>query len=119
MATKTEKVFVYRTLEDKTVDYKALGHYVEKAKKVVLPGFRDINRGKGYHTILRDPSSQVRGVELFVSEDDLRKLDAWENKYRRIKVTLQDGSQAWAYQIKVHQNHLAKKIAVNYISCTQ
>jgi gamma-glutamylcyclotransferase (GGCT)/AIG2-like uncharacterized protein YtfP len=98
-----EAVFVYRTLLDKSVDYKALGHDVAQAKRAILPGYKDLNRGSGYHTIIKDPDSTVKGKILFVTKKDLKKLDSWENKYRRIRVTLEDGSRAWAYQLKVHK----------------
>jgi gamma-glutamylcyclotransferase (GGCT)/AIG2-like uncharacterized protein YtfP len=101
-----EKVFVYKTLKKRKTDTKALGHPLHRSEflqKAILPGYRDVNRGKGYHTILKDPSSEVKGKLMHVTHEDLKRLDDWEDKYKRIKVKLKDDETAWAYQLKVHK----------------
>lgn len=98
-----EKVFVYKTLMNQKIDHDALGHYVDKTKDAILPDYKDVNKGSGYHTIIKAPGSRVKGKELFVDDKDLKKLDDWEEKYRRIKVTLEDGTKVWAYQLKVQK----------------
>ena len=43
----------------------------------------------------------MEGKVFTVTRKELKKLDAWENNYRRIRVTLEDGTESWAYQLKV------------------
>jgi len=103
---KSERVFVYRTLKNRNT-YKALGdfmsHQINKSENAILSGYKDVNRGTGYHTIIKSPGSKVKGKILLVNRKDLIILDQWEAKYKRIKVKLDCGHTAWTYQLKVHK----------------
>jgi gamma-glutamylcyclotransferase (GGCT)/AIG2-like uncharacterized protein YtfP len=101
-----EDVFVFKTLEKRKTDTRALKHPLngyEIVRQGTLPDYKDVNKGTGYHTIIKDKSSDVKGKILHITKKDLKKLDDWEDKYRRIKVVLKDGTKAWAYQLKVHK----------------
>jgi gamma-glutamylcyclotransferase (GGCT)/AIG2-like uncharacterized protein YtfP len=103
---RTEKVFVYKTLKNKNT-YRALGdfmsHEITKAENATLSGYQDLNKGTGYHTIVKKPGSTVKGKVLNVKHADLVILDQWEDKYKRVRVTLDDGTHAWTYKLKVHK----------------
>jgi gamma-glutamylcyclotransferase (GGCT)/AIG2-like uncharacterized protein YtfP len=110
-----EKVFVYETLQKRKIDTEALGHPLYKYETMqdcILQGYKEVNKGNGYHTIIKKDNSEVKGKILSVTPNDLKKLDDWEDKYKRIKVTLKNGEEAWAYQLKAH------KVVESYLKST-
>lgn len=91
----THAVFVYGTLRLASVRWLVLGSAVDTTP-AVLPGYRrdglDIEPQAG---------SEVRGVVIAVDADALRRLDRYERlgiRYDRVRVTLSDGEEAWAYR---------------------
>lgn len=91
------RVFVYGTLRFAPVRWIVTGR-VGEATPYTLAGYR-----KTGLDLERDPDSEVDGLILRVSSDELRRLDRYERlgiKYRRTAVTLSDGRQAWVYQLE-------------------
>lgn len=95
-------VFTYATLKSRQVQDKALGHDAKIERQAILPGYTEIARslaGGPWPTIIKS-RGQVRGEVLSVKESDLEKLDAWESRYMRIPVILEDNEKAWVYMLK-------------------
>jgi len=75
-------VFVYQTLLDKETRKDVIGREVHY-KVGILPKYKEVDKGDGYHTIIKDENSNVKGEILFLNEDELEKLDDYESKYHR------------------------------------
>lgn len=60
-----------------------------------------LSKGESRHQQTLIPSNEGNGIEgmiLQLSEDELRLADSYEpNTYKRIKVMLQSGQEAWVY----------------------
>ena len=92
------KIFVYKTLLNNKNLKSVLGH-TPKKKKIVLRGYSEKDKGKGYHTIESNSKGSVHGAVISVSKKDLNKLDDWENHYSRFKVS----PGTWTYKLKDKQ----------------
>lgn len=105
----TDVVFVYETLRDPRIRYKAL-HHLKDASPGSIVGYREVSvntkEGANYHTIIPFVKSAVAGNFFEVSNEELRDLDGWESQYHRHKVlvypTDQNGGplKAWTYVLK-------------------
>ena len=93
------EIFVYETLLNRDTFKGVVGHKVKEFPDT-LSGYEEVDTGKGYETIEPKVGSKVFGAVVDVSDDDLKKLDSWESRYKRIKVILEDGTPAWTYQMK-------------------
>ena len=92
---RIHQVFVYGTLRYPLVRWLVYGRGGEPVP-ARLPGYR-----KQGLDITADSSVTVEGLRLTVSSAELRALDRYERlglRYRRLRVTLDDGSTAWVYQ---------------------
>lgn len=88
-------VFVYGTLRFSLVRRLVFGADGEP-EAAVLPGFA--RRGLD---LAKDERSRVSGLRLQVEPAELAALDRYERlgvRYRRVLVTLADGTQAWVYR---------------------
>nr|WP_163557320.1 gamma-glutamylcyclotransferase family protein [Halomonas sp. NO4] len=93
--TGPHAVFVYGTLRHAPVRWLVYGR-VGDPQPAVLEDFR-----REGLDIAEAPGKAVEGVVLEVSARELARLDRYERlgiRYERVRVTLSDGSQAWAYQ---------------------
>lgn len=89
------QVFVYGTLTDDSVVQSVLGLSKPKSR-ATLVGYRKV----GLNIILA-PDYFVNGYLLEVTEDELDKLDRYENYphlYTRIEVNTSSG-KAWVYKL--------------------
>lgn len=93
-------LFVYGSLLKESVQQQVLGRFEEgipdalEAHKTI-PAFVD---GQQYLTAIPDKKSSVAGRILMVSEDELAKIDMYEEpEYTRRKITLKSGTEAWLY----------------------
>ena len=98
----TESLFVYGTLMDPVVQNRVFGR-VAPGKRDTLPDYRKdrIRLGYGlvYPIIRPEIGSAVEGLVFYVTPGELALIDAYEGiVYRRKKVTLMSGQQAWVYQ---------------------
>lgn len=95
------KLFVYATLKKSHVRKEVLGHDLpEENPKVSLIGWRELHEGKPgkrLATLKKDPNSIVEGEVFDVSPEDLKKLDDYEETYRRIPVKLSSGEDVETY----------------------
>lgn len=96
---KQHRVFVYQTLRNIHTLAKVLGkkkpeHYA------ILPDWSEKDRGGGYHTIVKSKGDRVEGDLFYVTDDELLKLDKWEDRYERETVKLKDGKEAFVYIMK-------------------
>ena len=97
-----EKLFVYGTLKDSKVQEDLLHMHVN-GNRDLLRGFRSGNvhiENRDYKIIEEDSDSKetIEGLVLELSMNKLRVLDKYEGKnYRRKKVKLTSGNEAWAY----------------------
>ncbi len=89
-------VFVYGTLRFAPVRWIVTGRSGDPEPHT-LEGYR-----KTGLDIEPAPESEVEGMILTVSRDELRRLDRYERlgvKYQRHAITLNDGREAWVYQL--------------------
>jgi gamma-glutamylcyclotransferase (GGCT)/AIG2-like uncharacterized protein YtfP len=96
-----ERLFVYGTLRDPLVQIRVIGRS-PTGTVAILDGYErgTIKLGEREYPILDAAAadSHVEGMVLEVSEDELRRLDIYETSaYRRIRVSLRSGGEAWAY----------------------
>lgn len=106
-----ELLFTYGTLQRPEVQLDTFGRRLEGAP-AILPGhtidYAEISdhrivdvSGHTRHPILRhtgNPLDKVIGVVVVVTLAELEAADEFEvTLYRRVRVTLADGSSAWVY----------------------
>lgn len=110
-AAATEHLFSYGTLQQPEVQLATFGRLLD-SRPDRLPGYRlallaiddaqvVATSGKTHHPIASRstiPTDGVPGAVLAVSLEELRQADGYEvADYRRERVTLASGMQAWAY----------------------
>ncbi|WP_170288196.1 GNAT family N-acetyltransferase [Marilutibacter maris] len=110
-AAAEESLFVYGTLQDAQVQRRLFGRTLSGSADA-LPGYRldwlELRAPAAVATsgILRHPiihassanGDRVAGMRLQLSAVELAHADAYEgDDYRRVRVTLASGAQAWAY----------------------
>lgn len=89
-------VFVYGTLRYAPVRWIVMGRAGE-TEPHTLRGYT-----KTALDIRPDREGKVEGLLLHVTDEELRRLDRYERlgvRYLRNRVTLEDGRQAWVYQL--------------------
>jgi len=95
-----EKLFVYGTLKDPVVQKTVFGRIVEGIPDS-LDGYRktEIAMSDGvFPIIIRESGSAVDGLILEVTREELALIDRYEtDAYRRVRVTLKSGQEAWVY----------------------
>jgi gamma-glutamylcyclotransferase (GGCT)/AIG2-like uncharacterized protein YtfP len=91
------KLFVYNTLLNHPTLVHAL-RYLPRIKKAKLPNALEKSY-RGYPTLHRADGHSVSGEVFEVSDEGLRRLDKWEDHYRRVLVQLADGTTADAYVV--------------------
>ncbi|QYG07691.1 gamma-glutamylcyclotransferase family protein [Janthinobacterium sp. PAMC25594] len=110
-AETPEQLFSYGTLQQADVQLATFGRLLD-SRPDQLPGYRlallaiddaqvVATSGKTHHPIASRssaPTDCVPGAVLAISADELRQADGYEvAAYRRERVTLASGMQAWAY----------------------
>jgi hypothetical protein len=109
-AATTEQLFSYGTLQQPEVQLATFGRLLD-SRPDRLPGYRlallaisdaqvVATSGKTHHPIASRGAAtdSVPGAVLAVSPEELRQADGYEvADYRRERVTLASGLQAWAY----------------------
>ena len=110
-AAATEHLFSYGTLQQPEVQLATFGRLLD-SRPDQLPGFSlamlaiddaqvVATSGKTHHPIASrsaNLSDCVPGAVLVISLEELRQADGYEvAAYRRERVTLASGKQAWAY----------------------
>ena len=58
---------------------------------------REVN---GYPTLKPAPGHRVYGEVFELGDTELKRLDKWEDRYRRVLVRLMSGELAYAYVLK-------------------
>lgn len=96
-----EFIFSYGTLRDPEVQKKIIGRTIT-GKADLLKGFSKSTiqlSGKAYPIIAADQKGIIKGMILRVTSEELKKIDKYETTaYRRAKVILESGKEAWVYQ---------------------
>ena len=110
-AAATEHLFSYGTLQQPEVQLATFGRLLD-SRPDQLPGYRlallaiddaqvVATSGKTHHPIASNsgaPTDCVPGAVVVISLEELRQADGYEvAAYRRERVTLASGMQAWAY----------------------
>lgn len=88
-------LFVYGTLRNPLIRYLVIGRSVAYS-----PATASGYRRQGLNLEAAE-DSEVRGKLLTVDSDELRRLDRYERlgvRYERVRLTLEEGQQAWVYQ---------------------
>ncbi len=97
----TEALFVYGTLMEPRVQMGVIGRTVT-GRPDRLDGYKkgQIRLGGGLFPIIEpEPGRSVEGVVITVTPAELVRIDRYESDaYRRQKVTLASGQQAWVYR---------------------
>lgn len=95
-----ERLFVYGTLKIPTVQQVVFGRSI-MGMPDTLPGYRKNEVILGLHRYpiaVPDPDGHVDGFLLELTPEELARGDAYEtHAYRRVRVTLKSGSEAWVY----------------------
>ena len=103
-------LFSYGTLQDKAVQLAHFGREL-KGRPDSLPGYTQTlvkidnpnvvaTSGKTHHPIVTPGTSadEVRGTVFEITDHELKAADKYEvSEYKRIRVTLKSGAQAWVY----------------------
>ena len=100
---RTALLFSYGTLQNRDVQIANFGRELT-GHEDALPGYttRMIeSAGESYANAIpsSDPDDVVPGTVFEVTDEDLVSADAYEEDadYRRIRVTLRSGDEAWVY----------------------
>lgn len=114
----TENLFSYGTLQKETVQIELFGRLLNGAKDF-LKGYKissieitdEVFLAKGEGKIQKiliaskDDTDIIEGTVFEISEAELRMADAYEpDNYRRVKVALQTGKEAWVYVANAKPN---------------
>ncbi|WP_055395020.1 gamma-glutamylcyclotransferase family protein [Flagellimonas eckloniae] len=96
-----EYLFTYGTLQDLYVQQSIFGRILD-GKIDFLSGFKRLDNAvyEKYPLVVQtqDPEHMVQGKVFEVTTLDLQKADAYEtDAYRRKKVKLESGIEAWLY----------------------
>lgn len=93
-------LFVYGTLQDAAVQRRVYGRTVE-GKPDTLYGYcrSQVWSGDDFYPIaVPDPDGIIDGLVLALTGDEMVRGDAYEgDEYRRLRVTLRSGVEAWVY----------------------
>lgn len=101
----TQGLFVYETLRSLTTIEKVVGHSLTHTPVTAL----DVHKvpyqidGDDYYTLEHKGQAETKGELSQVTKADLKKLDAWEDKYRRIVIVVKvpgaerEHQAVWAY----------------------
>lgn len=92
-------VFVYGTLRNPKLLKRVIGHDVPNKIEKIRGEREDIDT---YPNIKpeKDKRHVITGHEITVDDADLKKLDKWEERYKRKKVRLSDHDTAYYYRLK-------------------
>ena len=91
-------IFVYDTLLVPATVRKAIGRQVKEVP-ATLPNFKRLHK-KGYGYLVYEKGAKVEGATMELTRGEVATLDSWESKYKRTPVKLEDGTDAWAYELK-------------------
>ncbi len=95
-----ESLFVYGTLQDAQVQQQVYNR-ITQGQPDTLDGYRKAIitlGGKDYPIAVADAARSISGQVLEVTAKELEDIDTYEgDEYRRIRVTLQSGLEAWVY----------------------
>lgn len=92
-----EKLFVYGTLRDPAMQLRLVGRTLEGVSDSVR-GFRRYQL-PAYPVALPDKQHTLDGLVLTITAEELAVFDRYEGPtYRRIRVSLVSGGEAWLYQ---------------------
>lgn len=95
-----ERLFVYGTLQDPEIQRRSFGRITEGTLDA-LDGYRRddiIIDGNSYFIAVPDSISSIDGRILEVTPEELVNIDRYEgSEYRRLRVTLHSGIEAWFY----------------------
>lgn len=89
--------FAYNTLMDPSLDQTILGHPVNTLSWDWIPNYTIVNKGNNYKTLEPLLGGNAQGKVLEVSEEDLKKLDRYENAYHRKFFKTASGENVSAY----------------------
>jgi gamma-glutamylcyclotransferase (GGCT)/AIG2-like uncharacterized protein YtfP len=95
------KLFAYGTLLDETIQKNVIGHLVEGTADLLI-GYRKTMRqfcSGIYPDLIDDAKCEVNGQILDLSSEELERCDRYEgDEYRRVKVLLKSGVEAFVYR---------------------
>ncbi|RJP46787.1 MAG: gamma-glutamylcyclotransferase [Armatimonadetes bacterium] len=95
-----EKLFSYGTLQEEKVQKKIIGRSVSATKDTLRKyKLSEIEIENEIFPIIQpEKNSIVEGSILDLTQEELRKTDEYEGvDYKRIKVALESGIEAWVY----------------------
>lgn len=101
-------LFVYGSLLNPAVQEKVFGRIEEGVDDILehhktIPAFVE---GQQYSTAIPDMDHNVHGKVLSLTDEELKKIDLYEEpEYRRKKVTLKSGTEAWLYTYRDHRKN--------------
>lgn len=110
MSGRTERLFSYGTLQQEPVQFANFGRKLQ-GRDDVLMGWRlstvqitdpevVAESGLAVHKILvpGQGTDQINGLVFEITPEELKAADSYEtDAYKRVKVKLRSGAQAWVY----------------------
>lgn len=104
----TIPVFVYQTLKSVRLRRDLLKEDVPYVP-AVLEGWRNVDKGDGYHTLVPVPGDYAIGEVLYLTPEHVAVLDEWEERYDRREVALTGGRVAFVYLMRHGTGNLPNK----------
>jgi len=98
MKNGKQKLFVYGTLKNAKTRKEALGEEIG-TEPAMAPNEED-HDVKSFPNIEHKNGKNLKGDVLEVTPAQLKKLDEWEEKYKRITIKLSTGERAFVYKMK-------------------
>lgn len=93
-----EKLFVYGTLHEPEVQIRLIGHIVPSVPETLCGYERDFSLLPPYPVAMPAENSEIQGHVLEITAEELDLFDIYETAaYKRIRVMLQSGREAWVY----------------------
>jgi HK97 family phage portal protein len=93
-------VFTFGTLLEPRVRRLVFDGQDVPTEETILPGHKKVDHGDGYTSVEPAEGATVPGLLLFLTPGELDALDAWEDRYLRREVELDDGRAAWVYELR-------------------
>ncbi len=93
-------LFIYGTLQDPEIQQSVIGRLIEGIPDKLKDYKKSVLHADDttYPIIVPGTGSIVEGRVIEISESELKSIDIYETEaYRRIKVKLQSGAEAWVY----------------------
>jgi gamma-glutamylcyclotransferase (GGCT)/AIG2-like uncharacterized protein YtfP len=95
-----EPLFVYGTLKEPSIQKRVIWREIQGTPEVLesFAIYKVKLESKVYPMIVRKVGSEVSGLAIYVTAEELKRIDYYETEaYARQEVTLKSGKDTWVY----------------------